>query len=166
MSGTHPVTQATLALDRAGIAWTPHTYTHDSRATSYGLEAAEALGFDPARVFKTLVVTMEGKPGLAIIPVSCSLNLKAAAGVLVSVGAPKARSAAMADSRLAQAATGYVLGGISPVGTKRALPTALDASAMDLSTMLVSGGRRGFDIELAPEDLKNLLRAAVGDLKR
>ena len=98
--------------------------------------------------------------------VSCSLNLKAAAGVLVGVGAPKARSAAMADSRLAQAATGYVLGGISPVGTKRALPTALDTSAMDLSTMLVSGGRRGFDIELAPEDLKNLLRAAVGDLTR
>ena len=166
MSGSHPTTQATLALDGAKIAWTPHTYKHDPRASSYGMEAATALGIDPARVFKTLVVTVGGKPGLAIIPVSESLNLKAAAAALVGAGAPKARAAEMADERVAQAATGYVLGGISPIGTKRALLAAMDASAMEWPTVLVSGGRRGFDIELAPGDLRDLLRAAVGELTR
>ena len=115
------------------------------------------------RVFKTLVVTVGGKPGLAIIGVGI-LNLSC--GCCLRARAPKAKTAEMADERVAQAVTGYVLGGISPIGTKRALLAAMDASAMEWPTVLVSGGRRGFDIELAPGDLRDLLRAAVGELTR
>lgn len=166
MAPAHPSTAATQTLQRRGIIWTAHTYAHDPRSPSYGIEAAQALSIDPERVFKTLVVTVAGKPGLAIIPVSRSLNLKSAAAALARAGAPKSRSAEMADERLAQSVTGYVVGGISPIGTKRPLPCVLDQSASALDTLLVSGGRRGFDIELSPDDLCALTRAVLAQVTR
>lgn len=162
----HPTTQATLALDAAGIAWTPHTYTHDARAESYGLEAAAALDIPAERLFKTLIVTLDGKPGVAIIPVEESLNLKSAAKALAGAGAPKVKTAEMATEQLAQRATGYVVGGISPLGMKRALPTALDISAKDHDTILVSGGRRGFSVEVRPGDIVRITGAAFAPLTR
>lgn len=164
--GAHPTTQATIALDAAEVSWTPHTYTHDSRAESYGLEAAAALDMPAERLFKTLIVTLDGKPGVAIIPADQSLNLKSAAKALANAGAPKAKTAEMATEQLAQRATGYVVGGISPLGMKRALPTALDITAQNHDTILVSGGRRGFSIEIAPGDLVRVTNAVLAPLTR
>ena len=140
-------TPATVALVKAGISYTAHHYDHDPRSSSYGLEAASALGLDPAHVFKTLVARVDGQPVIAIVPVAGSLDLKLLAA------AHAGRRAELADATAAQRLTGYVLGGISPVGQRRQLPTLLDASAASLTTVYVSGGRRGFDIGLAPEDL-------------
>jgi len=143
-------TPATTALTRAGVAFTPHAYDHDPAAPSYGLEAAAALGVDPARVFKTLLVEADGRLGVAIVPVALLLDLKAVAAVL------GAKRAVMAEPAVAERATGYVVGGISPLGQRRRLPTVLDASATAYATVLVSGGRRGLDVELAPGDLLRL----------
>lgn len=140
-------TPATVALSRAGITFSLHPYTHDPRAESYGLEAAEALGLDPRRVFKTLMATVDGRLAVAVVPVSGQLDLKALARAL---GGSKA---AMAEVAQAERATGYVAGGISPVGQKRSHPTVVDASATDHETIFVSAGRRGLDLELAPADL-------------
>lgn len=153
-------TPATLALTAAGIAFEVRPYEHDPRATSYGLEAAEALGVDPARVFKTLLASLDGRLVVGIVPVSGQLDLKALARAL---GGSKA---VMAEVAAAERATGYVAGGISPVGQKRAHPTVLDASALDHATILVSGGRRGFDIELAPRDLVAITRAVTATIGR
>ncbi|TFB46467.1 Cys-tRNA(Pro) deacylase [Cryobacterium tagatosivorans] len=142
-----PGTPATLALARAGIAFTPHPYSHDPAAASYGLEAARELGLDAARVFKTLLADADGALVVGVVPVAGQLDLKALAQ---AVGAKKA---AMADPARAERKTGYVLGGISPVGQKVALATVIDESALLHDTIFVSGGRRGFDIELAPRDL-------------
>lgn len=147
MSKRSAGTPATVALTRAGIPFIPHSYEHDPGAASYGVEAAEALGVDAARVFKTLVVEADSRLVVGIVPVSGQLDLKALAS---AVGAKRA---AMADAALAQRKTGYVLGGISPIGQKAALTTVLDASAGGFETVFVSGGRRGFDIELSPIDL-------------
>ncbi len=136
-----------------------HPYTHDPAAPSYGTEAAQALGMDPARVFKTLMVDVEGRLAVGIVPVSGTLDLKAIAAAL------GAKKAAMADPAAAQRRTGYVLGGISPLGQRLPSPTVLDSSALALATVLVSGGRRGLDIELAPADLIRLtsaVTAAIG----
>lgn len=156
-----PTTQATQALDAAGVAWTAHTYVHDPRATSFGLEAAEALGVDPARVYKTLVLASGRDLGVAIVPVTCSVDLKAASAAL---GMPKGTG--MADPAAAERSSGYVTGGISPLGQRTALTTVLDASAAGHETIYVSGGRRGFDVELAPADLVRLLDAVVGPISR
>lgn len=145
--GTHGGTPATLALDRAGIAHTLHAYDHDPRAESYGLEAAEALGVDPARVFKTLLASLDGELVVGIVPVSGRLDLKALARALGG------RRALMAEVAAAERATGYVAGGISPIGQKRPHRTVLDASALDQPTILVSAGRRGLDLEIRPADL-------------
>jgi Cys-tRNA(Pro)/Cys-tRNA(Cys) deacylase len=142
-----PGTPATVALARAGIAYTAHAYEHDPRATSFGLEAAHALGLQPDEVFKTLLALVDGRAVVGIVPVSGSLDLKALAA------AAGGRRAEMADASTAQRLTGYVLGGISPIGQKRALPTFVDETAELLDTVYVSGGRRGFDIGLAPADL-------------
>lgn len=138
-------TPATVALTAAGIAYTAHPYTHDPRAASYGLEAAEALGVAPERVFKTLLASLDGSLVVGIVPVSGQLDLKALARAL---GGSRAQ---MAEVAAAERTTGYVAGGISPFGQKRRLPTALDASALDHPTIFVSGGRRGLDLELAPD---------------
>jgi Cys-tRNA(Pro)/Cys-tRNA(Cys) deacylase len=148
-----------VALDRAGLRYVRHTYDHDPSAASYGLEAATALGVPPARVFKTLLVDLGGSLAVGIVPVDGSLDLKAMAAAL------GVKSVTMAEPRSAERATGYVVGGISPVGQKRRLPTVLDQSALNQPTVFVSGGRRGFDLELAPADLvavTGATTAAVG----
>ena len=153
-------TPATVALTRAGIAFTEHAYAHDPAAASYGVEAAEVLGLDPARVFKTLLASVDGRLVVGIVPVSGQLDLKA---VAAAVGGKKA---AMADPAAAERATGYVVGGISPVGQKRAHPTVLDASATDLDVVYVSGGRRGLDLGLSPADLVRVTGATVAPIGR
>ncbi|GAA4054846.1 Cys-tRNA(Pro) deacylase [Agromyces indicus] len=140
-------TPATVALARAGIRFTALAYEHDPRAAAYGLEAAEKLGIPPDRVFKTLLVSVDGSLVVGIVPVAEQLDLKALAA---AVGGKRAE---MADPALAERRTGYVVGGISPIGQKVALPTVLDESAILHETILVSGGRRGLDLELAPDDL-------------
>lgn len=153
-------TPATVALTRAGVAFTLHEYIHDPRAASYGLEAAEALGVDAARVFKTLMATVDGRLAVGIVPVAGQLDLKALARAL------SGSRAAMAEVATAERATGYVAGGISPIGQKRAHPTVLDASAEDHGTIFVSGGRRGLDLEIAPVDLIAVTRAVVAPIGR
>lgn len=155
-----PGTPATVALTRAGIAFTPHTFDHDAAATSYGAEAAAALGLDQARVFKTLCAVLDGALVVGIVPVSGRLDLKALAAAL---GGKKADMAPPAD---VERATGYVIGGISPIGQKRAHPTVLDESALDYGSVFVSGGRRGFDIELAPADLAAITNATTAPIGR
>jgi Cys-tRNA(Pro)/Cys-tRNA(Cys) deacylase len=151
-------TPATAALTAAGVPFVLHPYTHDPSAVSYGAEAAEALGIDPSRVFKTLMVEVEGRLAVGIVPVSGSLDLKAMAAAL------GAKKAAMADPATAQRRTGYVLGGISPLGQRQPSPTVLDSSALAFDTLLVSGGRRGLDIELAPADLARLTDAVTAPI--
>ena len=136
------MTPAVVAAERAGIPFTLHEYEHDPKAESYGLEAAEKTGVDPARVFKTLVVSQDGKLSVAIVPVAAQLDLRALG-----------KRAALADRSAAERATGYVLGGISPLGQRKSLPTLLDESALAFPTVYVSAGRRGLEIELAPADL-------------
>lgn len=141
----HGGTPALVALDAAGIEHTVHPYDHDpSSDLSYGLEAAQALGVDPAHVFKTLVVAADGELVVAVVPVDRELDLKALAH---ETGHKKVT---MAEHQVAERATGYVVGGISPLGQRQPHRTVVDASALDLETVYVSGGRRGLDIGLSP----------------
>lgn len=136
-----------------------HPYTHDPGAASYGTEAAEVLGLAPEKVFKTLMIEVEGRLAVGVVPVSGNLDLKAFAAAL------GAKKAAMADPAAAERRTGYVLGGISPLGQRLPSPTVVDGSALAFETVLVSGGKRGLDIELAPADLIRLtsaVTAAIG----
>jgi len=153
-------TPATLALTRAGVPFTTHAYDHDPAAGSYGLEAAEALGLDPASVFKTLLADLDGELVVGIVPVAGLLDLKALAAALGG------KKATMADPAVAQRVTGYVVGGISPLGQKRSLRTVLDDSARGQDTVYVSGGRRGLDLGLAPADLVRLTAATVAPIGR
>lgn len=153
-------TPATVALTKAGIPFTLHEYEHDPRAASYGLEAAEALGLDPAVVFKTLMASADGKLAVGIVPVTSQLDLKALARAL---GVSKA---VMADVAAAERATGYVAGGISPVGQRRPHPAVLDESALAFDTVYVSGGRRGLDLGIAPADLVRVAGATVARIAR
>jgi Cys-tRNA(Pro)/Cys-tRNA(Cys) deacylase len=148
-------TPATRAAKAAGITYTLHEYDHDPRAASYAGEAAEVLGLDPRRVFKTLVVSVGDDLAVAIVPAADQLDLKA-------VG----KRAAMADMARAEKVTGYVAGGISPLGQRKRLPTFLDESADEHDTVFVSAGRRGLEIELAPADLVALTGADVRALAR
>ena len=153
-------TPALRALTAAGVSFTARPYAHDPSATSYGLEAAEALGVDPERVFKTLLVSVDGRLAVGIVPVDGRLDLKAVAAALGG------KRATMADPASAERATGYVVGGISPVGQRRAHPTVLDVAATTFPTVLVSGGRRGLDLELAPADLVAVTGATVAAIAR
>ncbi|UTT61829.1 Cys-tRNA(Pro) deacylase [Microcella humidisoli] len=155
-----PGTPATVALVAAGIPFTAHTYAHDPATTNYGLEAAHALGLDPDRVFKTLLAEADGRLVVGIVPVTGMLDLKSLAA---AVGAKRA---VMADPSVAERKTGYVVGGISPIGQKAALPTVLDETAALWETVYVSGGRRGFDIELAPDDLLRVTSGQLADIAR
>jgi len=148
-------TPATTAARRAGVSYTVHEYEHDPKAQSYGMEAAEALGLDPARVFKTLVADLDGQLTVCVVPVAHELDLR-------SLG----KRARMADTAKAERTTGYVAGGISPLGQRRALPTLVDDSAMEQETVFVSAGRRGLEIELAPGDLVAMTKAEVKALRR
>lgn len=155
-------TPATAALAAAGVPFVLHPYIHDPAAASYGAEAAEALGIDPEKVFKTLMVEVEGRLAVGVVPVSGNLDLKAFAAAL------GAKKASMADPAAAERRTGYVLGGISPLGQRQSSPTVIDGSALALETMLVSGGKRGLDIEVAPADLLRLtggITAPIGTPK-
>lgn len=153
-------TPATVALDKAGIAYTPHAYEHDAANTNFGLEAATVLGLDPEQVFKTLLADLDGALVVAIVPVNGKLDLKALATALGG------KKAAMADPSLAERKTGYIVGGISPIGQKNAHPTVLDETAELFDTIFVSGGRRGFDIELSPADLLAVTRGTVAAIGR
>ncbi|MYX43159.1 Cys-tRNA(Pro) deacylase, partial [Streptomyces sp. SID89] len=148
-------TPATVALTAAGVDFTVHAYDHDPSHPSYGEEAAEAMGVSPDRVFKTLVADVDGNLTVAVVPVAGSLDLKALAS---AVGGKRA---AMADPALAERTTGYVRGGISPLGQRKKLPTVLDASATAHATICVSAGRRGLEVELAPQDLAALTNATL-----
>lgn len=158
-----PGTPATLALAKAGVSFTEHSYEHDPAAASFGLEAATALGLAEDHVFKTLLVALDGARvpiAVGIVPVHRHLDLKAMAA------ACSAKRATMADPALAQRLTGYVLGGISPIGQKRPLPTVLDESALTLERLFVSGGKRGFDIGLTPADLMRVTKASAAPIAR
>ncbi|RLV55901.1 Cys-tRNA(Pro) deacylase [Aeromicrobium phragmitis] len=153
-------TPAFAALRRAGVTAAAHVYEHDPGAASYGREAAEALGVDAGRVFKTLVIDLDGELCVAIVPVERSLDLKAAAAAL---GAKKSQ---LADPAAAQRATGYVLGGISPFGQRKTLRTVVDVSAEEWPTVFVSGGRRGLEVEVSPGDLRRVTNAVTASIAR
>ena len=153
-------TPATVALERAGIAFTVHAYDHDPRSASYGLEAADALGLDPDAVFKTLLADVDGELVVAVVPVTGQLDLKALASVLGG------KRAAMADPAVAERTTGYVVGGISPIGQRKRLRTVVDESATTRPAVYVSGGRRGVDLGLDPADLVRVLDARVARIGR
>ena len=153
-------TPATTTLTRAKVAFEVHPYEHDPAAASYGLEAAAALSLPPGQVFKTLLVDSGSGLGVGVVPVDRQLDLKAVAAALGW------KKAAMADPASAQRSTGYVLGGISPVGQKRRLPTVVDRSATGFKRVYVSGGRRGLDISLSPADLVRVTGALVADIVR
>ncbi len=146
-------TPAIAAAERAGIAFTVHEYAHDPGATSYGLEAAEKLGVAAARIFKTLVADVDGTLTVAVVPVEAQLDLKALG-----------KRAVMADPKRAEKTTGYVAGGISPLGQRKPLPTVVDSSAFGFETIHVSAGRRGLEIELSPLDLLALTRGRAAPI--
>ncbi|MFI0502161.1 Cys-tRNA(Pro) deacylase [Streptomyces albogriseolus] len=153
-------TPATVALTAAGVPFTMHSYDHDPSHPSYGEEAAEAMGVSPDRVFKTLVADVDGALTVAVVPVAGQLDLKALAS------AAGGKRASMADPALAERTTGYVRGGISPLGQRKKLPTVLDASATRHETICVSAGRRGLEVELAPTDLAQLTSAVLAPIGR
>ncbi|HTI23276.1 MAG TPA: Cys-tRNA(Pro) deacylase [Kutzneria sp.] len=151
-------TPATALLAKRKVPYTLHSYDHDPRAESFGLEAAELLGLDPARVFKTLVAEVDGRLAVGVVPVTGQLDLKALAAAL------RGKKARMAEVAAAERATGYVAGGISPLGQKKRLPVVIDASASTFDTVFVSAGRRGLDVELTPADLADLTAAVVAPI--
>lgn len=153
-------TPATVALTAAGVAFTVHTYDHDPAARSFGMEAVEALGLPAEQMFKTLVVDTGAGLAVAVVPVSGSLDLKAMASAL------GVKRVEMARPEAAERSSGYVVGGISPLGQKRRLPTVVDESAGLFDIIFVSGGRRGMDIGLAPTDLIAVSEARVADIAR
>jgi Cys-tRNA(Pro)/Cys-tRNA(Cys) deacylase len=148
-------TPATALLARLGIAHSVHAYDHDPRRGAYGQEASDALGVRPERVFKTLVADVDGALTVGVVPVAGQLDLKALAAAVAG------KKAAMADVAAAERATGYVAGGISPLGQRRRLPVVIDSSALEFATVFCSGGRRGLEIELAPADLVRAAGARV-----
>jgi len=161
-------TRALDAVRAAGVSHAVHEYEPPPPASPrareqrprYGLDAAAALGVDPARVYKTLVASVDGRLAAAVVPVSLELDLRAFAAALGG------RRATLAEPAEAERATGYVVGGISPLGQRRALPIVVDASAEGLATMHVSGGRRGLQLELAPGDLVRVTGARVAPIAR
>lgn len=165
---TTGATPATIALEHAGVDFTVRTFEHTSGVTDFGTEAADALaaeGYTADRICKTLLVDLEGGPhsgrmGVAVVPVTTSLDLKAVASAF------GAKKATMADPHAAERSTGYVVGGISPLGQKKRLVTVLDDSTTQHSTILVSGGRRGLDIEIVASDLASVLDAALAPVGR
>jgi Cys-tRNA(Pro)/Cys-tRNA(Cys) deacylase len=153
-------TPATVALTAAGVSFSQHTYEHDPTARSFGLEAAQVLGLPPEQVFKTLLVDTGTALAVAVVPVAGRLDLKAMAAAL------GAKRVTMADPVAAQRSSGYVLGGISPIGQKRALPTVVDESAELFDVVYVSGGRRGLDLGVSPADLVLVTGAVLADIGR
>lgn len=153
-------TPATDALANAGISFTVQTYRHDPASTTYGIDAAQALGLEPSRVFKTLIISVDGTLVVAIVPVDRRLDLKAVATAV------KGKKATMADPAAAERASGYLVGAISPIGQKRPHTTVMDDSAMAFGAVYVSGGRRGMELEIAPADLLRITDATVASIRR
>ncbi len=153
-------TPATVALKAAGIPFTEHAYDHDPANRNYGEEAATVLGLDPEQVFKTLMVEVDGRLSVAVVPVTGKLDLGALAAAV------NGKRAVLADPVVAERKTGYLVGGISPIGQKSLLPTVLDETAELFDSVYVSGGKRGFDIELAPSDLIAITAATVAAIAR
>ena len=151
-------TPAIAALARAKVVHTLHPYQHDPTTTAFGDEVVQALGWPAQRVFKTLVASVDGRLTVGIVPVAAQLDLKALAA---AAGGKKAGMANVAD---AERSSGYVAGGISPLGQRRQLPTVIDRTATDFDTIMVSAGRRGLQVELAPADLVTLTRAVVAPI--
>ena len=161
MCGAVAATPAVRVLERARVAHTLHPYDPEHPSDQgHGEAAVAALGADPRQVFKTLVARVDGVLTVAVVPVSGTLDLKALAA------AAKGRKAVMADPADAERATGYVLGGISPLGQKKALPTVVDDSALEFATVMVSAGKRGLQVELAPAELVRLTRARTAPIGR
>ena len=155
------MTPAVALAKKSGIDFKIHQYEHDPKHFSYGDEAAVKLGLDRARVFKTLVISLDGERlAVMVVPVSRKLDLKSAAKAL------GAKKACMAEAVEVERATGYVMGGVSPLGQKRRLTSSIDDSAVDFETIFVSAGRRGLEIELAASDLRRLLNANFAPLAR
>mgnify|MGYP005987452761 CR=1 FL=1 len=153
------MTPATKQLKRHKLKFDTLQYQHDANASSYGLEAVEKLSLDAEQVFKTLVIcTDTDQLAVAIVPVKVKLNLKAMANTL------KVKKVKMADTKRVEACTGYVLGGVSPLGQKKLLSTVIDASAMQFAQIYVSGGRRGLEIALSPDDLCTLCQATFANI--
>lgn len=148
-------TPATMLLQRSGVAYTLHPYEHDPRAASYADEATAALGVDPSRLFKTLIARVDGRLVCAVVATAGRLDVKALAAALAG------KRAELADPGDAQRATGYVTGGISPLGQRSRLPVVVDTSASGFPTVFVSAGRRGLQVELAPADLVRLADATL-----
>ncbi|MGI5270831.1 Cys-tRNA(Pro) deacylase [Nonomuraea sp. CA-218870] len=159
-SKTRGGTPATVALEKAGARFTLHPYDHDPAAQAYGEEAADALGVPYERIFKTLVAETEGGLAVAVVPVAGKLDLKALASALGG------KRAAMADAAKVERVTGYVVGGISPLGQRKRLPTVVDASALEFETVYFSAGRRGLQIETAPAALIELTGAVTAPIGR
>lgn len=153
-------TRATQLLASLGIAHTIHRYSHEPARSSYGQEASEALGVPPERVFKTLIAEVDGQLTVAVVPVSGSLDIKALA---VAAGGKKA---AMADPALAEKASGYVTGGIAPIGLRRQLPVVVDETVLSYPTVFCSAGQRGMQIELTPADLVAAAGAQIAPIAR
>jgi Cys-tRNA(Pro)/Cys-tRNA(Cys) deacylase len=151
-------TPATALLTKLGIKHAVHVYEHDQRRASYGLEASDALGLPPERVFKTLVAEVDRRLTVGMVPVAGHLDLKALAA---AAGGKKAR---MADAQAAERATGYVVGGISSLGQRKRMPVVIDSAALGFATVSCSGGRRGLEIELAPGDLVRATGAVVAGI--
>ncbi|MFI6497596.1 Cys-tRNA(Pro) deacylase [Nonomuraea typhae] len=153
-------TPATVALTKAGADFALHPYEHDADAQAYGEEAADALGLPYEQIFKTLVAEVESGLAVAVVPVAGKLDLKAFAAALGS------KRAAMADAAKVERVTGYVVGGISPLGQRKQLPTVVDESALAFATIYFSAGRRGLQIETAPGNLVELTRAATAPIAK
>ena len=157
------MTLAVLLLKRSGVAFAVHEFDHQPGQRMYGLEAARQLALAPERVFKTLITAVDAQPSrlaVALVPVAAQLDLHALAAAL------GVKSISMAAPRDAERATGYVTGGISPLGQRRRLPTVIDQSAMDFETVFVSAGRRGLEVELAPKDLAQVCDARIAAIAR
>ena len=152
------VTRATKALEQAGVAFTVHAYDYDPDADSVGLQAAEALGEDPSRVLKTLMIEIDGKPGCVVIPSDRELSMKKVAAAL------GAKSAQMMKPADAERITGYHVGGISPFGQKKSVPTAIEIEALSEPQVYMNGGQRGLQVRLSPQDAMKALGAIAAPL--